>query len=187
MSSLDCIYFKAFSFKNEKTYNIFAASFLCYDSFIINWINIYINHVFNVNRLSSKMFDWFIRILISLISIWDMIFWKSERSKCNILNMRICNENKNSFVIFELSLHDWLTNKNKSCKNFIRNNYDDNYVNWSLRNLLSVILSIYINLNRSICNKSTDRLFFEIDNCQFNQFMSIVDFRSILYNRINLF
>ena len=104
---------------------------------------------------------------------------------CNILDMRICNEDRNSFVISESSLHDWLTNKNKSCKNFIRDNYDDSYVNWSLRNLLSMILSIYINLNRFICNKSTNRLFFEIDNCRSDRFMLIVDFRSILYNQID--
>ena len=100
--------------------------------------------------------------------------------------MRICNGNRNSFVILESSLHDWLTNKSKSCKDFIRDNYDDNYVNWSLKNLFSVILSTYINLNCFIYNISTDRLFFEIDNCRFNRFMSIVNFRSILYNQINL-
>ena len=48
---------------------------------------------------------------------------------CNILDMRICNGNKNLFVIFKPSLHDWLTNKSKSCKDFIRDNYNDNYVN----------------------------------------------------------
>ena len=65
----------------------------------------------------------------------------------NILDMRICNGNRNSFVIFEPSLHHWLMNKSKSCRNSIRDNYNDNYVNWSLRNLLSIILSTYINLN----------------------------------------
>ena len=187
MSNLDCIYFKAFPFKNEKTYNIFAASFLYCDSFIINWLNICVSHVFNMNRLSSKMSDWFIRILISLISIWDMIFLKeSKRSKYNILNMKIYNEDRNLFVISEPSLHDWLTNKNKSCKDFIRDNYNDNYVNWSLKNLLSVILSIYINLSRFICSRSTGRLFFEVNSCRSDRFMSIVDFKSILCNQIDL-
>ena len=80
--------------------------------------------------------------------------------KCNILGIRICNKNKDSFVISESSLHNWLTNKSKSCKDFIRNNYDDNYISWSLRNLFSMILSTYINLNCSIRNRSTDRLLF---------------------------
>ena len=136
-------------------------------------MNICANHVFNVNRLSSKKFDWFIQILISLISIWDMIFEESERSKYNILNMRICNENKNPFMIFKSSLHDWLTNKNKNCKNFIRDNYDNNYITWSLKNLLSMILSIYINMSRSIHSKSIDRSDWQLSiwsiyvDCQF--------------------
>ena len=100
--------------------------------------------------------------------------------------MKICNENRNSFVISESNLHNWLTNKSKSCKNFIRNNYDKNYVNWSLRNLLSMILSTYINLSRFIRNKLTDRLFFEIDSCRFDQFISIIDFKLILCNQIDL-
>ena len=117
--------------------------------------------------------------------IWSLK--KNERSKCNILNMRKCNENRNSFVIFKSSLHNWLTNKSKSCKDSIQDNYDDNYINWSLRNLLSVILSTYIDLNRFIRNRSTSRLFFKIDSCRSDRFMLTVDFRSILCNQIDLF
>ena len=114
-----------------------------------------------MNRLPSKMFDWLVRILILLISIWDMIFvWEIERSKCDILNMRICNGDRNLFVILELSLHDWLRNKSKSCKDFIQDNYDNNYISWSLKNLLSEILFVYINLNCSIRDKSIDWFFF---------------------------
>ena len=118
-----------------------------------------------------------------------VLSWNCKQSflkNCNILSMRICNENKNSFVISESSLYNWLTNKSKSCRSSIRDNYDDNYVNWSLRNLLSVILSTYINLNRSIRNKSTNQLFFEIDSCRSDRFMSIVDLKSILCNQIDL-
>ena len=76
-SNLNCIHFKASFFKNEETYNIFAVLFLYCNSFIINWINICVNHVFNMNRLSLKIFIWFIRILMLLILIWDMIFvWR---------------------------------------------------------------------------------------------------------------
>ena len=89
--------------------------------------------------------------------------------------MRICNVNRDSFVILKSSLHDWLTNKSKNCKSFIQDNYDDNYLNWSLRNLLSMILSIYIDLNCFIRNKSTGRLLFEIDSCQLSRFISTVD------------
>ena len=105
---------------------------------------------------------------------------------CNILDMRICNEDRDSFVIFESSLHDWLTNKSKSCKDSIQDNYDDNYISWSLKNLLSVILSIYIDLSRSIRSRSTDRLSFKIDNCRSDRFMLTVDFRSTLCNQIDL-
>ena len=97
------------------------------------------------------------------------------RKNCNILNMKICNVDRNSFVIFRPSLHDWLTNKSKSCRDSIRDNYDDNYVSWSLRNLLSVILPTYIDLNCSTRSRSTDRLLFEIDSCRLSRFMSTVD------------
>ena len=111
--------------------------------------------------------------------------WFLNSLKYNILDMRICNGNRDPFVISEPSLHDWLTNKNKSYRDSIRDNYDDNYVNWSLRNLLLVILSIYIDLSRFICNRSTGRLLFEIDNCWPDRFMSIVNFRSTLCNQID--
>ena len=104
---------------------------------------------------------------------WSL--WESERSKCNILNMRTYNVNRNFFMIFKSSLHDWLTNKNKSCKDFIRDNYDDSYVSWSLRNLLLVILSTYIDVSCFICNRSTDRLLSEIDSCRLNRFILTVD------------
>ena len=137
--------------------------------------------------------DYFRKCLINSFESWCRWFrfetwslYESERSKCNIFNMKIYNVNRNSFVISETSLHNWLTNKSKSCKDSIRDNYDDNYVNWSLRNLLSVILSTFINLNCFTRIRSTDRLIFKIDNCQSDRFMSTVDLKSILYNQIDL-
>ena len=101
--------------------------------------------------------------------------------------MQICNVNRDSFVISETSLHNWLTNKKKSCKDSIQDNYDNNYVNWLLRNLFSMILPIYINLNCFIRIRSTGRSIFKIDNCRSDRFMSTVNLRSILCNQINLF
>ena len=121
-----------------------------------------------------KVWTIFVRSRSRLVQSSIYCLWK-----CNILDMRICNRDRNSFVILKPSLHDWLTNKSKSCKDSIQDNYNDNYVNWSLRNLLSVILSIYINLNCFIRNRLTDRLFF--------QNRQLFDLKSILYNSINLF
>ena len=50
--------------------------------------------------------------------------------------MGICNVDRDPSVIPGTSLHDWLTNKSKSCRGSIRDNYDDSYVSWSLGNLL---------------------------------------------------
>ena len=116
----------------------------------------------------STWIDYLRKCLIDSFESWYRWFrsetwslYNNEQSKCNILNMRIYNENRNSFIISESSLYDWLTNKSKSCKDSIQDNYNNNYVNWSLKNLLSVILSTYINLNCFIRSRSTSRLFFQ--------------------------
>ena len=121
----------------------------------------------NVENLEEALNMWKV-LMISDCSL-------SFDTFCNILDMRICNGNRSPFVLSGSSLHNWLTNKNKSCKDSIRNNYDNNYISWSLRNLLSVILSTYIDLNYSILKRSTALT--DSSNWQFRicRFTSIVD------------
>ena len=83
----------------------------------------------------------------------------NESLKYNILNMRIYNVNRYSFVTFKTNFHNWLTNKSKSCKDLIQDNYNNNYGSWLLKNIFSVILPIYINLSNFTRSRLTERLF----------------------------